>query len=114
LRRAAALADVAAHAGANDVLPGALTALAARNDVIEAQLARREFLAAELALVIVTREDVAPVELNRLLGQLVVIQQPNHTRHLDLAADSANPVVIFLPKMTGAVLAQLAPGREVV
>src|SRR5947209_14868720 len=36
-RRPAALADIAAHAGADDVLPGAASALAPRDHVIQAQ-----------------------------------------------------------------------------
>src|SRR5262245_7935003 len=58
-RRPAALAHVAGDAGAHDVLPCALTALAARDDMVQAQLRRRELLAAVLALVVVAREDVA-------------------------------------------------------
>src|SRR4051812_46984448 len=46
---AASLADVALQAGADDVLPGRLTAAAPRQDVIEAQLAGGEPLAAILA-----------------------------------------------------------------
>src|SRR5262249_1753319 len=64
-RRATALADVAGHAGADDVLPRCLAALAARRDVVEAQLARRELLAAILALVVVASEDVPAIELHR-------------------------------------------------
>src|SRR5205085_10364580 len=58
LGRAAALADVAAHAGADDVLPGAGAALAARQHVVQAQFRGRELLAAVLALVVVAGEDV--------------------------------------------------------
>src|SRR5205807_5727707 len=64
-RGAAALADVAGHAGADDVLPGGLAALAARDHVVQAQLAGRELLAAVLALVVVAGEDVPAVELDR-------------------------------------------------
>src|SRR5947209_17513935 len=38
LGRAAALADVAGHAGADDVVPSAHAALTARHDVVQAQL----------------------------------------------------------------------------
>src|SRR5947209_779606 len=74
LGRAAALADVAADARADDVLPGAAAALAPRDDVVQAQLAGRVLLPAVLALVVVPGEDVAAVEFHRLLGQLVVAQ----------------------------------------
>src|SRR5437763_12067893 len=52
LRRAAALLDVALDAGADDVLPRRQAALAARRHVVEAQLARRELLAAILTLIV--------------------------------------------------------------
>src|SRR5205823_7400109 len=66
LRRAAALADVAGHAGADDVVPRALPALAARDDVVQAQFRGRKLAAAVLALVVVARADVAAVGLHRL------------------------------------------------
>src|SRR5262249_49558665 len=50
----------------------------------------------------------------RLLGQPVVAHQPDHARHLDLAVDGADPVIVRLPEELGAVLADLAPRREVV
>src|SRR5436305_2042984 len=71
LRRAAAFLDVALDAGANDVLPRRMAALAARDDVVQAQFRGRELLAAELALIVVAGENVAAVELHRLLGQLL-------------------------------------------
>src|SRR5882724_7946884 len=74
-RRAAALADVARHAGADDVVPRALAALAARRHVVQAQLRRRELPAAVLALVVVAGEDVPAIELHRLLRQLLVAEQ---------------------------------------
>src|SRR5262249_41270018 len=57
LGSAAALLDVALDAGADDVVPGALAALAARDDVVQAQLVGREPAAAVLALVVVAGED---------------------------------------------------------
>src|SRR5262249_43732071 len=110
LRRPAALLDVAGHAGADDVLPGARAPLAAGHHVVEAQLAGRELLAAVLALVVVAGEDVPPVELHRLLGEPVVAHQPDDARHLDLAADGPDPVVVLLPEVAGAGVAGLAPG----
>src|SRR5205823_4971926 len=108
------LADVARHAGADDVVPGAYAALAARHDVVQAQLRGRIALAAVLALVVVAREDVAAVELHRLLRQLVVVEQADDPRHLDLAVDGADPVIFLLAEVAGPVLAQLAPRAEVV
>src|SRR5438132_5301504 len=114
LRRAAALLDVAIHAGANDVVPGARAALAARDHVVQAQLVGREFPAAVLALVVVPGEDVPPVELHRLLRQLVVVDQADDARHLDLARRRAHPVVVLFAEVPGAVFAQLAPRLEIV
>src|SRR5205823_2357120 len=114
LRRAAALTHVALHAGADDVLPRALPALAARRDVIQAQLGGRELAAAVLALVVVAGEDVPPVELHGLLRQLVVIDEADDARHLNLARRRAHPVVVLFAEVAGAVLAQLAPRLEIV
>src|SRR5262249_17942201 len=80
LGRAAALANVAAYASADHVFPGAGAALAARHHVIQAQLARRVLLAAILALIVVASEDIATVELHRVLGQLLVGKQADHAR----------------------------------
>src|SRR5262249_56683859 len=85
LRRAAALLDVAVDARADDVVPRARAALAARDHVVQAQLVGRELPAAVLALVVVAGENVSPVELHRLLRQLVVIDKADRARHLDLA-----------------------------
>src|SRR5262249_58813800 len=101
LGRPAALADVAGHAGADDVLPGRRAALAARDYVVQAQLGGRVLLAAVLALVVVAGEDVPPVELHRLPRQLVVGQEPDHARHLDLDAAGADPVVVLLAEVLG-------------
>src|SRR6266545_1790177 len=111
LGRAAALADVAGDAGADDVLPGALAALAPRRHVVQAQFRGREPLAAILALVVVAREDVAAVELHRLLRQLFVGEQTNDSWHLDFAVDGAHPVVVRLPEVARAVFAEVTPGR---
>src|ERR1700693_3860083 len=66
LRSSTTLAHIAADARADDVVPRALTALAARDDVVEAQFRGRKLPAAVLTLVVVAREDVAAVELHRL------------------------------------------------
>src|SRR5262249_732838 len=114
LRSPTALPHVARDAGADDVLPGRSAPLAPRHDVVERQLARGELLAAELALVVVTREDVPPVDLHRLLGQPVVVDQADDWRHLDLAVHGSYPVVILLPEVARPVVTDLTPGLEVV
>ena len=88
--------------------------MAARNDVVQAQLGRRKLLAAELALVVVAGKDVPPIELHRVLGQPFVADQANDARHLDLAGRCPHPVVFFLAKVLVPVFADLAPGGEVV
>src|SRR6266849_2036231 len=111
---AATFANVAANAGADDVVPSVVAALAARNDVIQAQLGSRILAAAELTLVVVAGEDVAAIELHRLLGQLLIGHETDDPRHLDLAIDRPNPIVVFLAEMAGAEFTQLAPGGEIV
>src|SRR5262245_46902208 len=114
LGRAAALADVAAYASANYVLPGAGAALAARHHMVQAQFARRVLLTAVLALIVVAGEDIAAVELDRVLGQLLISKQPNHARHLNLAVERADPIVVFLAEVLSAIDAHFTPRLEVV
>src|SRR5262245_49910553 len=114
LRRAAALADVAVHARAHDVLPRRHAALAARRDVVEAEFARRVLPPAVLALVVVAGKDVSAIELYRLLRHLVVVEEPDDARHLNLARRRAHPIVLLLAEVLAAKLAQLSPGDEVV
>src|SRR5262249_39008049 len=92
-RRATTLPHVALQTRADDVIPGGYAPLAPRHDVVQAQFGGRKTLAAVLALVVVAREDVAPVEFHRLLGQLVVFQKADDARHLDLAVDRADPII---------------------
>ena len=66
LRRAATFADVAGDAGADDVFPTGIAAAAARHDVVEAEFAGGEQLAAILAMVGVAGEQVAAIEAERL------------------------------------------------
>jgi hypothetical protein len=113
-RGAAALADVAVDASADDVLPTADAALAARDDVIEAQFGGWELLAAVLALIVVACEDVAAIELHRLLRQPVVVHQANDARHLNLAVDGVQPIVVHLTEVTRPILAHFAPSLEIV
>src|SRR5207302_11237017 len=43
-----------------------------------------------------------------------VAEQPDHPRYLDLAVSRADPIVILLAEVAGAVFADLAPGAEIV
>lgn len=113
-RRPAALADVTGDAGTDDIFPSAHTALAARHDVIQTQLAGREFLAAVLTLIMVTGENISPVEFHRLFRQSVVTHETNDPRHLNFRIDSTDPVIFLLSEESSAVLADFAPGGEVI
>src|SRR6266545_3172898 len=79
--------------------------------LVQAEFRGREPLAAILALVVVAREDVAAVELHRLLRRLFVGEQTNDSWHLDFAVDGAHPVVVRLPEVARAVFAEVTPGR---
>src|SRR5437867_3942895 len=62
LGRAAAFLDVALHAAADDVLPGALAALRFGDDVVERELGCGHLLAAVLTAAAVAGVDIAAVE----------------------------------------------------
>src|SRR5262249_52619540 len=97
-RGAAPLPDVAADAGADDVVPGGLAAPAAGDDVVQAELAGGEPLAAILAAVAVAGEDVPAVELDLLAREPVVAQEPDDARDLDLEVDGADEIVLRPPE----------------
>src|SRR6187431_2797299 len=82
LRRQIALAKVARRAGRDDVLPGGLATLAARDDVIEREIVMRQAI---LAAEAVAQEDVEPGEggMRRRLDERL---QRHHARKLDLEA----------------------------
>src|SRR5690606_4984088 len=88
----AAFLDVAADAAADDVVPSGPATLAFWDDMVQAELAGVEALAAILAAVGVARINVAAVELYVLPRQLVVTQQADDPRHGDLEADGMDPV----------------------
>src|SRR5262249_23368309 len=113
LRGAAAFAHVAGHAGADDVFPGRVAAAAARDDVVETELAGGEMLAAILAAIAVAGEQIAAVEADRLPRDAIERQQANHARHLQLEIHAANPVVVLLLE-GGTQGANFAPRLEVV
>jgi hypothetical protein len=111
---ATALADVAIHTRTDDIVPRRPTTLAPRDYVVQAQFAGGELLPAVLALVVVSRENVTPVELHSLLWQLVVGEQPDNSWSLDLRRRRPHPVVLFLAEMSCPVRTQFRPGLEVV
>ena len=63
LRRAAPFADVALQAGAHNVFPARRPPLAARNDMIQAEVIHAELLAAVLAAILVPQKNVPAIEL---------------------------------------------------
>jgi len=113
-RGASAFADVAFEAATDDIFPSTLAALAARDDMVEAEFVGGELAAAILALIVVAGEDVASVELDRLPRQPIVEQQSNDARDLDFTARRAHPVVFLFAKVPSTVLAHFAPGLEIV
>lgn len=111
--RSAALADVALGAAADNVVPRVTAVAAAGQDVVQAKLGAGKLLAAVLAAVAVAGEDVSTVELDLLFGQAIVEQEPHDSRHGDIEADGADPIVgvrLELP----AELADFNPGLEIV
>ena len=70
-------------------------------------------LAAVLAEVAVAGKDVAAVQPHALLRHAIVVQQPQHARHLDLEVHAANPVLVRLFEL-GLQLADFPPRVEVV
>ena len=69
--------------------------MAPRDDVIDAQLGRRETLAAVLTSVAVAGVNVTPIELDLLLRQAIVDQEPDDARDGDRETDRANPIVLL-------------------
>ena len=93
---AASLANIAFQTGTNDVLPVCQSTPATRNDVIEAQLVSRKSVATVLAAIFVTQKDVPTVELNHVLGEVVVLQQADDPGNLDPKVHRLDPIgVIF-------------------
>ena len=110
---AAAFSGVALDAGADEVFPGVHAALRAGHDVVDGELGGWEDAATVLAAVAIAREEVAAVELHRLVGEAVVAEKADDAGDCDLKADGADPVVLFGLEL---VLqgADLDPGVEVV
>lgn len=91
---AAALAGVAACAGADEVLPGVWAVLGAGFDMVYGEFGGVEVLAAVLAAVVVSCEEVAAIEFDALLGEFVVADKTDDSRHGDIEADGFDPVVV--------------------
>src|SRR2546425_10531407 len=69
MRRAIRLDGIAAHTRANDVLPGGRSATVARDHVVQVQVFAIKLVAAILARVLISLEDVVSRELDFFLGQ---------------------------------------------
>src|SRR6266850_4342718 len=92
LRRQVALAQIAWRAGCDDVFPGGLAALAARDDVIEGEVVMR---VAVLAHEAVAQEDVEPGE-GGVRGRPDERLERDHARKLDLEGRTAHRAVVML------------------
>lgn len=111
---ASTFADIAVHTRANDVIPSRAAALASRDHVVQAQLARRKLLPAILALVVIAGEDVASVKLDGLFRQLVVTEQSDHPRGLNLGRRRTHPIVLLLAEVRCPEGAQFCPCLKVI
>src|SRR5215204_2393796 len=92
LRRQVALAQIARRTGRDDIFPGGLAALAARDYVIEGEVVMR---VAVLAHKTVAQEDVEPGE-GGMRGRLDERLQRHHARKLDLEARAVHRAVVVL------------------
>ncbi len=90
-----------------------VAAAARGHDVVQAQFARGKPLAAVLAVVAVAGENVAAIQPHALLRHAIVVQQPQHPRHLDFKVHAANPVLVRLLELR-LQLADFPPRFEVV
>src|SRR4030095_14363304 len=92
LRRQVALAQIARRTGRDDVFPGGLAALAARDDVIEGEVVMRVAILADETI---AQEDVEPGE-GWMRGRLDERLQRHHARKLDLEARAVHRAVVVL------------------
>jgi hypothetical protein len=113
IRRAAALAGVASRAGTNQIFPGRLAPGASRDDMVQRQFGRGIPLAAILAAVTVAGEDITTVKFDGRSRQAIIDQQPDDPRNGNVEMDGRDPVMFGRLEFL-AVLADLAPGLEVV
>src|SRR3546814_3163405 len=94
VRQAVALAQIAARACGQDVLPCRLAAARAWHDMVEGQLLRMEAVAAILTAEAVAQEHVEPRE-GRPLRRRHVFLQRNDARQPELAARRMDAEVVF-------------------
>ncbi len=85
-------ARVARQTAANDVLPSGHAAAVARGDVIEVEIGAFEFLAAILAGVVVTLENVVTRELYFLARETIKHLQQDQARDTDASGNSADGI----------------------
>jgi len=109
----AALLYITGSTGTDNILPCGLAAHTSRDDVVQRQLTGREMLAAILAFVLITRENVTAVELDLGSRQAVVKEQPDNPRHGHVEIDRRDPVMPVRLKITPE-LAHLTPALEIV
>jgi len=83
LRKPIAFTRITWDARAHDVLPCRRPSSIARHDVIEIQLVALKNLAAILAGVLVTLENIVPRELHFLFRETIEKEQHDHARHAD-------------------------------
>ncbi len=83
LRRAVRLLGIALDAGANNVLPSGRATSIARDHVIEIQITPVEDLAAILAGVVITLEDIMARKLHFLFRHSIKEAKQDHARHAD-------------------------------
>jgi len=67
--------------------------------------------AAILTLMAIASQDIATTQMNPLLWQAIVTQQPNHAGDLDLEIDRADPIFVGLLEMD-SILTGLQPRLE--
>jgi hypothetical protein len=96
MRKAIALSRIARNTGADDVFPRGQAAFVARQDVIEVQLLTLENLAAILAGVVVTLEDVVAGKLYFLFRQSIEEEKNNHAWHPDPPRNRRDHLVLGL------------------
>jgi len=105
--------DVAVGAGADDIFPDRFAAHTAGDNVVERQLSSWVAFATILASIFVAGEDVSAVELDVVLRQTVIEQQPNNPRHRDIKVHGGDPIVAIGLELS-AELAYLTPALEII
>ena len=115
VREAVGLLGVTLDAGADDVLPGGLAAVVARDHVVEIELLARQHPGAVLARALVPLKDVVARELQLLARQPVEKRQQDDARQPDRAAlggDGAGDALADPPVGVGAEAEAAAANAE--